>query len=178
MAAATRTPIKMSGTNGTNALQKKVTIYTDGACLGNPGPGGYGAVLLYGEHRKELSGGYRLTTNNRMEILAAIKGLEALKDPCAVTLYSDSQYVVNAISKGWAKRWRANAWKRNSREKALNPDLWERLLNLCSLHEVTFVWIRGHANNKENERCDVLSKEAAGQRGLEADPGYSPGIAL
>lgn len=178
MVATTGTKGGRPVASGTKAPRKSVTLYTDGACLGNPGPGGYGAVLLYGEHRKELSGGYRLTTNNRMEILAAIKGLEALKDPCAVTLYSDSQYVVNAISKGWAKRWRANAWKRNSREKALNPDLWERLLNLCSLHEVTFVWIRGHANNKENERCDVLSKEAAGQSGLEADPGYSPGASV
>ncbi|OPY09558.1 MAG: Ribonuclease HI [Syntrophus sp. PtaB.Bin001] len=159
------------------AALKKVTIYTDGACLGNPGPGGYGVVLLYGEQRKELSGGYRLTTNNRMEILAAIKGLEALKSACEVTLYSDSQYLVNAISKGWARRWQANGWKRNSREKALNPDLWERLLKLCARHEVTFVWVRGHANNVENERCDVLSKEAAARSDLEADPGYSPEVA-
>ncbi len=176
MGSTPRTGSKKTATPGMDASQKKVTLFTDGACLGNPGPGGYGVVLLYGEHRKELSGGYRLTTNNRMEILAAIKGLEALKVSCAVTLYSDSQYLVNAINKGWAKRWRANGWKRNSREKALNPDLWERLLNLCSLHEVTFVWVRGHANNTENERCDVLSKEAAGRTNLEADRGYGQDI--
>jgi len=175
MAATSKPKMHTSQESGANTLLKKVTIYTDGACLGNPGPGGYGVVLLHGGHRKELSGGYRLTTNNRMEILAAIKGLETLKSACSVTLYSDSQYMVNAITKGWARRWKANGWKRNAREKALNPDLWERLLQLCSHHEVTFVWVRGHANNTENERCDVLSKEAAGCAGLEADPGY-PGI--
>ncbi len=170
-----KTKTRTSRERSATAPQKTVTIYTDGACLGNPGPGGWGVVLLYGEHRRELSGGYRLTTNNRMEILAAIKGLEALKSRCSVTLYSDSQYLVNAISKSWAKRWQANGWKRNARERALNPDLWERLLNLCSRHEVTFVWVRGHANNRENERCDILSKEAAARPALEADPGY-PGI--
>jgi len=161
-----------STSSGVTTSPKQVILYTDGACLGNPGPGGYGVVLLYGEHRKELSGGYRLTTNNRMEILAAIRGLETLKVPCSVTLYSDSQYLVNAITKGWAKRWRANGWKRNSREKALNADLWERLLNLCNLHRVTFVWVRGHADIKENERCDALANEAAGQADLEEDQGY------
>lgn len=171
MAAAGKTKTRASQESG-DSSKKQVTIYTDGACLGNPGPGGYGVVLLYGGHRKELSDGYRLTTNNRMEILAAIKGLEALKSPCSVTLYSDSQYLVNAINKGWVQRWKANGWKRNAREKALNPDLWERLLQLCSHHEVTFVWVRGHANNTENERCDVLSKEAAGRSNLPADPGY------
>jgi len=175
MTETSKTKTRTSRETSTDSPQKKVIIYTDGACLGNPGPGGYGVVLLYGGHRKELSGGYRLTTNNRMEILAAIKGLETLKSACSVTLYSDSQYLVNAITKGWARRWKANGWKRNAREKALNPDLWERLLQLCSHHEVTFVWVRGHANNTENERCDVLSKEAAGCAGLEADPGY-PGI--
>ena len=106
----------------------QVTIYTDGACLGNPGPGGYGAVLLYDSQRKELSGGFKLTTNNRMEITAALEALNALGEPCRVTLYSDSQYLVNAMSKGWAQRWQANGWKRNKREDAVNPDLWERML--------------------------------------------------
>jgi ribonuclease HI len=122
---------------------KHVTLYTDGGCIDNPGPGGYGVVLLYDSHRKELSGGYRRTTNNRMEILAAISGLEALKEPCRVTLYSDSQYLVNAIKKGWARRWQANRWMRSNKEKAINPDLWERLLELCSIHKVQFEWIRG-----------------------------------
>jgi len=176
MAATPRTQTRRSVTTSQSTLQKEVTIYTDGSCLGNPGPGGYGVVLLSGERRKELSGGYRLTTNNRMEILAAIKGLEALKNPCSVTLFSDSQYLVNAISKGWARRWQANGWKRNAREKALNPDLWEELLRLCSRHDVTFIWVRGHANNTENERCDILSKEAAGGRDLKPDPGYAPGV--
>ena len=149
-----------------------VVIYTDGACLGNPGPGGYGVVLLCDNRRKELSGGFSLTTNNRMEIMAAIVGLRQLKGPCSVTLYTDSQYLANAITKGWAQRWRANGWKRNSKEKALNPDLWEQLLDLCARHDVKFVWVRGHAGNRENERCDQLSWQAARQRGLPPDPGY------
>lgn len=151
---------------------KNVTIYTDGGCLGNPGPGGYGVVLLYGGHRKELSGGYRLTTNNRMEIMAAIAGLQALKGRCTVTLYTDSQYLANAIMKGWAKRWRANGWKRNKTDRALNPDLWQDLLDLCDRHLVTVIWIRGHAGMEENERCDVLSREAAQRPDLPRDRGY------
>ena len=130
---------------------KQVTIYTDGACIGNPGPGGYGAVILFGNYRKEVSGGYRKTTNNRMEILAVIRALEALTEPCEVTLHSDSEYVVNAMKKGWAERWRAQGWKRGRQERAKNPDLWERLLNLSSTHRVTFKWVRGHAGNAENE---------------------------
>ena len=158
-----------------NALtDKHVSIYTDGACLGNPGPGGYGVVLLYGQHRKELSGGFRLTTNNRMEIMAVIVGLEELQEPCSVSLYSDSQYVVNAISKGWAKRWKANGWKRNSKgEKALNPDLWDKMLDLCGKHEVTFKWVKGHSGNKENERCDSLAVDSAKMKELPADSGYT-----
>lgn len=148
---------------------KDVTIYTDGACSGNPGPGGYGVVLLYKGHRKELSGGFSNTTNNRMEILAAIVGLEQLKEKCSVTLYTDSQYVVNAIEQGWAKKWRANGWMRNKKEPALNADLWERLLKLCELHQVKFVWVRGHAGNPENERCDRLAVEAARQPDLPPD---------
>ncbi|MEB3311447.1 MAG: ribonuclease HI [Snowella sp.] len=151
-----------------------VIIYTDGACLGNPGPGGYGTILLYNDHRRELSEGFRLTTNNRMEMMAAIAGLEALKNPCSVTLYSDSQYLVDAMTKGWAKRWQANNWKRNAKEKAKNPDLWERLLDLCKQHEVKFVWVRGHAGNTENENCDRLAVAAAKQRNLKLDEGYHP----
>jgi len=151
---------------------KNVTLYTDGGCIRNPGPGGYGVVLIYGGHRKELSGGFRSTTNNRMEIYAAIAGLEAIKEPCSVTVYSDSQYLVNAIQKGWAKRWQANAWKRNKREKAINPDLWERLLELCDIHTVRFEWVRGHAGQKENERCDQLAGEAARGSRLDIDKGY------
>ncbi len=154
---------------------KQVTIYTDGSCSHNPGPGGYGVVLLYDGHRKELSGGYRRTTNNRMEITAAIVGLRALKRRCAVTLYTDSQYLANAINKGWAVRWRANGWRRNKQEEALNPDLWEELLNLCAQHEVKFVWVRGHAGNAENEVCDRLSTEAARRQGLPPDRGYEAG---
>jgi len=139
---------------------KNVTIYTDGACSGNPGPGGYGVVLLHKSHRKELSGGEAQTTNNRMEMLAAIVGLEALKEPCQVALYSDSKYLVDAIEKGWAKRWQQNNWMRNKKDLALNPDLWERLLNLLTKHEVTFNWVKGHAGNPENEHCDVLARQA------------------
>ena len=154
---------------------REVEIYTDGGCLNNPGPGGFGVVLLYGDHRKELSGGFRLTTNNRMEILAAIKGLEALKERCRVTIYSDSQYVVNAIDKGWAQRWRDNNWRRNKKEKAINPDLWGRLLDLCERHEVHFLWVKGHAGNKENERCDQLVQKAIQRGDLEDDENYDPG---
>jgi ribonuclease HI len=151
---------------------KHVTIYTDGACLGNPGPGGYGVILLYQGHRRELSGGYRKTTNNRMEIMAAIVGLEALKEKCNVTLCSDSEYLIKAMSRGWVQRWRAKGWKRSKREKALNPDLWERLLQLCEHHEVEFNWVRGHAGTPENIRCDELAEQAAQQPDLPADEGY------
>jgi ribonuclease HI len=151
---------------------KHVKLYTDGACSGNPGPGGYGVVLLYDSHRKELSGGFRRTTNNRMEILAAIAGLEALKEPCRVTLYSDSQYLVNAIEKDWAQRWQANGWMRNKKEKAVNPDLWERLLELCKIHKVQFEWLRGHAGQEENERCDELATAAARGPNPAIDEGY------
>ena len=153
---------------------KHVTIYSDGACLGNPGPGGYGAVLLYQQHRREYSGGYRLTTNNRMELMGAIRALEALKEPCAVTLYSDSQYVVQAMREGWAKRWRSNGWKRTKKETAANPDLWDRMLTLCEKHEVTFEWVRGHSGNPENERCDCLATEARRAPDLPIDAGYRP----
>ncbi|MCL2224983.1 MAG: ribonuclease HI [Defluviitaleaceae bacterium] len=137
---------------------KKVKIYTDGACSGNPGPGGYGAVLIYGSHRKEISGGEEQTTNNRMEIMGVIKGLEMLKEPCEVELYSDSRYVVDAVEKGWALRWKENNWMRNKKEAALNTDLWEILLELLRKHKVTFHWVKGHAGNAENERCDELAR--------------------
>ena len=151
-----------------------VTIHTDGACLGNPGPGGYGVILDYNGRRKELSGGYALTTNNRMELLAVILGLEALNRPCQVTLYSDSRYVVDAVNKGWAAKWRQNGWMRNKREAAVNPDLWERLLNLLEQHATEFRWVRGHSGDPDNERCDQLATSAARQSGLPADPGYPP----
>lgn len=152
--------------------RKNITIFTDGACTGNPGPGGYGAVLIYGDSRKELSGGYRRTTNNRMELTAAIVALRILKEPCQVTLYSDSKYVVNAIAEGWAQRWRSNGWKRNKKEKAVNPDLWQQLLSLNERHDVEFRWVRGHAGNAENERCDQLAVQAAQQPNLPIDEGY------
>jgi ribonuclease HI len=139
---------------------KRVTIYTDGACSGNPGAGGYGAILIYGEHRKEIFGGEKQTTNNRMEMMGVIRGLEALTKPCCVDLYSDSKYVVDAIDKGWALRWRRNNWMRNKTDPALNPDLWEHLLNLLEKHQVTAHWVKGHAGNAENERCDVLAVAA------------------
>ncbi len=151
---------------------KRVVIYTDGSSLGNPGPGGYGAVLHYGSHTKELSGGFRCTTNNRMEVLAAIEALKSLTQPCHVTLHTDSQYLVNAVSKGWARRWQANAWMRNRKKRAINPDLWEQLLTLLETHQVEFVWVRGHAGNAGNERCDHLAKGAAEQPNLPPDPGY------
>jgi len=155
-----------------NETLKHITIYTDGACIGNPGPGGYGVVLLYGQHRKELSGGFRRTTNNRMEIMAAIVGLRSIKQKCAVTVHTDSQYLADSMMKGWAARWRTQGWKRNKKEMASNPDLWEQLLDVCQHHEVTFAWVRGHAGNTENERCDTLSVQAAQQKNLPRDDGY------
>lgn len=148
---------------------RQVEIYTDGACSGNPGAGGYGAVLLCGGARKELSAGYRLTTNNRMELLGVIRALEALKERCVVTLYSDSKYVVQAVEEGWARRWRANGWMRTKKDKALNPDLWEALLGLLEKHEVKFVWVKGHASNKENNRCDELARAAIHGGQLDED---------
>ena len=151
---------------------KEVRLYTDGACQGKPGPGGYGVVLLFDDHRREISGGYRKTTNNRMELIAVIKGLEALRERCKVALYSDSKYVVDALSNRWAAKWRANGWRRNKREPAINPDLWGRLLELCEAHEMTFHWVQGHSGNPDNERCDRLATEAATQSDLPADEPY------
>ena len=140
--------------------KKHVVIYTDGACSGNPGPGGFGIILQYGEYRKELSQGLPSTTNNRMELLAVITALEALNTACKVDLYSDSKYVIDAIQKGWAVKWRSKNWMRTPKEPAKNPDLWERLLNLLEVHEVAFHWVKGHATNENNNRCDELAVAA------------------
>ncbi|MBQ4538427.1 MAG: ribonuclease HI [Oscillospiraceae bacterium] len=137
--------------------RKHVTIFTDGACSGNPGPGGWGAILRYNQVEKELSGGEKETTNNRMELTAAISALSALKEPCKVTLYSDSKYLVDGMSKGWAKGWRAKGWRKSDGKPALNPDLWQQLLDLFERHEVELVWIKGHNEHPENERCDRLA---------------------
>ncbi|MEW5801931.1 MAG: ribonuclease HI [bacterium] len=151
---------------------KQVEIYTDGAALGNPGPGGYGVILRYGEHVKEFSGGFRKTTNNRMEILAAIVGLESLKEKCRVIITSDSRYLVDSVTKRWVYRWKANNWKRGTRDQVPNADLWERLLNQLQTHSVEFRWIRGHNGHEENERCDELATTAASQSTLPVDTGY------
>lgn len=140
---------------------KQVNLYTDGACRGNPGKGGWGAILIYGKFKKEMSGGEPMTTNNRMELLGAINGLEALKEPCKVILTSDSKYVVDGITKGWARSWKAKNWKKADGKPALNPELWDRLLSLCDKHEVEFVWVKGHAGHPENERCDELATSYA-----------------
>ena len=136
---------------------KEVTIYTDGACSGNPGEGGWGTILDYKGNRKELSGGEKNTTNNRMELTAVIEGLKALKEKCKVTVVTDSQYVANGINKGWAESWRKNNWRKGDKKPALNPELWGELLDLIAKHEVTIEWVRGHAGHPENERCDELA---------------------
>ncbi len=136
---------------------KQVDIYTDGACLGNPGPGGWGCILRYRSSEKELSGGEPETTNNRMELTAAIVALEALKTPCRVKLYSDSQYLINAFELGWLEKWEKSGWKRAGSAEVKNPDLWRRLSELTAIHKVEFVWVRGHDGHPENERCDRLA---------------------
>lgn len=138
---------------------KHIDMFTDGACSGNPGPGGYGTILRYGTAEKELSGGEPRTTNNRMELMAVIAGLEALKEPCEVTVYTDSKYVADSVTKGWVYGWRKRGWVKSDKTPALNPDLWERLLPLLERHRVTFVWVKGHAGHPENERCDALAVE-------------------
>lgn len=149
-----------------------VIIYTDGACSGNPGPGGYGVVLMHGETRRELSQGFRRTTNNRMELLAVITALESLKRPCRVAVYSDSEYVVNAITKGWLRSWQTRGWRKADKKPVLNVDLWQRLVPLLAMHDVDFRWVRGHNNNVENERCDVLAVAAAQGPELLVDEGF------
>ncbi|MBP8594495.1 MAG: ribonuclease HI [Ruminococcus sp.] len=141
------------------SLIKTVEIFTDGACSGNPGPGGYGAILRYGKFVKELSGGESATTNNRMELMGVIAALSALKEPCKVTLTTDSKYVVDSVTKGWVYGWKKKGWIKSDKKPALNVDLWERLLPLLEKHEVTFVWVKGHAGHPENERCDQLAVE-------------------
>jgi len=150
----------------------RTVIYTDGGCSRNPGPGGYGVVLLLSGERRELSGGFAHTTNNRMELTACIKGLEALDGSCAAIVHSDSQYVVNGIGKGWAKRWKKNNWMRNADEPAENSDLWARLLDLCEQQDVEFQWVRGHNGDPENERCDELAVAMTQQKDLPPDHGY------
>jgi ribonuclease HI len=150
---------------------KRVLIFTDGACTGNPGPGGYAAILQCGDHRRELAGGFRRTTNNRMELTAAIRALEALKQPCSVTLVSDSMYVINGIAKGWARNWRAKRWIRAGKTVP-NWELWRRLLELCAHHDVRMQWVEGHTGHAENERCDELAVQGAACENLEIDAGY------
>ena len=148
----------------------EIIMYTDGAARGNPGPGGYGVVLMSGSHRKELSQGYKLTTNNRMELLAAIAGLEALKvTPCRVTIYTDSKYVADSVVKGWVFNWVKTGFKGKK-----NSDLWNRFLLIYSKHQVKFIWVKGHASIPENERCDQLAVEASCQPSLPKDTGYQP----
>jgi ribonuclease HI len=139
---------------------EKVLIFTDGACSGNPGPGGWGAILRYKGRERELSGFAPDTTNNRMELTAVIEALAVLKFPCSVTLQTDSRYIVDGIEKGWAKSWRKNNWLKSDKKPALNPDLWEKLLDLCDVHRVNFTWIKGHAGHAENEKCDRLARLA------------------
>lgn len=152
---------------------KQVQLYTDGSCLGNPGPGGYGAVLIYKQHRKELSGGFRLTTNNRMELLAAIEGLNALSSPCEVSLTTDSQYVRQGITQ-WISGWKRNNWRTSAKKPVKNADLWQRLDDACQRHKVEWHWVKGHSGHPENERCDDLAREAAmNSSEHQEDTGYS-----
>ena len=136
---------------------KKVDIFTDGACSGNPGPGGWGAILRYNGNEKEISGGEKETTNNRMELTAVIKALSLLKEPCEVTLWTDSKYVADGLGKGWAAGWKKNGWRKSDKKPALNPDLWDELLRLNDIHTVTIQWVKGHASHPENERCDKMA---------------------
>lgn len=151
---------------------KEVLLFTDGACSGNPGPGGYGVILRYGEKEKEMSEGFSLTTNNRMELLAAIVGLEALKEPCIVTLYSDSKYLTDAINKGWLASWKKRGWKKSDKSPVQNRELWERLIPLLETHSVTFHWLKGHDGHPENERCDAMARAAYASDNLSYDEFY------
>ncbi len=165
--------VEQSG-NGAEALDKDIIIiYTDGGARNNPGPGGYGAVLLYQNHTKELSGGFGLTTNNRMELMACIVALREIKDKTIpIILHSDSSYVVNGINKGWAKGWRRNGWVKSDKKPAVNPDLWAELLELTESLKITFKWVKGHAGNPLNERCDELAVASSRMSGLPVDSGY------
>jgi ribonuclease HI len=150
---------------------KHVTIHTDGSCLGNPGPGGWGAVLRFNAHSRELAGGFGRTTNNRMELTAAIQGLETLTEPCQVDMYTDSRYLCDAIERRWLDGWKRNGWKTSGRKPVKNRDLWERLDMQLQRHGVRFCWVRGHAGDCDNERCDLLARTQAAQAGLPEDPG-------
>jgi len=163
--------------NQTEDLSKvrKIVIYTDGGCSNNPGPGGYGVVFVRGNTREEHSGGFRQTTNNRMELMACIVALQALRSRHSATIYSDSKYVVDSIEKGWVEKWKANDWMRTRTEKAKNVDLWSELLELCVKHKVEFKWVKGHAGNPENERCDNLAMRAMSKKGLPPDRNYEAG---
>lgn len=153
-------------------MQKKdVHIYTDGSCLGNPGPGGYGAVLIFNKHRKNLSGGFALTTNNRMELLAPAIALEALTEPCQVVVTTDSQYVKNGINQ-WIVNWKKNGWRTKDKKPVKNADLWKRLDAACTKHEITWKWVKGHSGHPENELCDELARTAAQSNNLNEDKGY------
>lgn len=154
----------------------EVRIYTDGACTGNPGRGGYGVVIVEGDVRRELSQGYALTTNNRMELMAAIAGLDSLEKKSQVKLYTDSKYISEAINFGWADIWRAKGWRKTGKGKILNPDLWQKLMRLLDRHKVEIIWVKGHAGHKENERCDYLAVAAAKGRGLLTDHGYEESL--
>jgi ribonuclease HI len=152
---------------------KKVLIHTDGSCLGNPGPGGWGCVLRFCGHAREFSGGYSHTTNNRMELMAAISALEALKEPCRVNLFTDSQYLQNAVEHHWLDGWKQNGWKTAAKKPVKNRDLWERLDRQIRLHQIRFRWVKGHAGHTDNERCDALARAMAAQAGLPPDPGMA-----
>jgi ribonuclease HI len=150
-------------------MLKEINLYTDGASSGNPGPGGYGVILKYQNKQKELSGGFRRTTNNRMELMAVIEGLKSIKEKCKVNIYSDSKYIVDAIEQEWIYKWKRLGWKRNKKQKLLNPDLWKELFGLLQKHEVKLFWVRGHNGHPENERCDYLAVKASQQPDLPAD---------
>ena len=156
-----------------DAAAKRVVAYTDGSCLGNPGPGGWAAVLTYGGHERVLSGGAQRTTNNRMEVLAALEALETLNESCAVDVYTDSRYLRDAVEKGWLRGWRKNGWRTADKRPVKNQDLWERLVPQLAKHSVTIHWVAGHAGHPANERVDTLAREAASGRSLPPDPGFS-----
>jgi ribonuclease HI len=173
--SSARTKPRTTSREPVAAKAGQIVIYTDGGALRNPGPGGYGAVIVDNGKTKELSKGFRRTTNNRMELLACIAGLGAIKKSSSIVLYSDSKYVVNGITKGWARKWKANGWVKSNKEPALNSDLWDQLLKLCSKHDVTFQWVKGHAGIAGNERCDELATQAASGRNLAIDKVYEKG---
>ena len=159
-----------------DAAPRTVTVFTDGSCLGNPGPGGWACVLLWNGHRKELSGGFARTTNNRMEIYAVLMALTALNRACTVELHTDSRYLADAVEKRWLAKWRKNGWKTADKKPVKNRDLWERLAEMLKGHQVRFCWVKAHAGTADNERCDELAKAAAGKRGLPPDQGYEAGM--